>query len=88
MELQSVINLISQLSANDFETAEIYAPNALEPLPDNQVMLRGGMEFYEQDFDNDGMVENAFCSGYGYKKNKYIKRWCNRNDYKLGKICG
>lgn len=102
-ESQSVINLISQLSANDFATAMVYDPNVLEPLPDNQVMLlfqsetsnteiygyksteygsrgiivsfndeysyfdlywsdnRGGMEFYEQDFDHDGMLETAFC---------------------------
>lgn len=102
-ESQSVINLISQLSANDFTTAMVYNPNALEPIPNNQVMLlfqseisntkiygyesteygsrgiivsfngeysyfdlswpgnRGGMEFYEQDFDYDGMVETAFC---------------------------
>lgn len=102
-ESQSVIDLISKLSANDFETATVYDSNAPEPLPDNQVMLlfqsetsnteiygykstaygsrgiivsfngtysyfdfywsdnRGGMEFYEQDFDHDGMVETAFC---------------------------
>lgn len=102
-ESQSVINLISQLSVNDFATAMVYDPNALELLPDNQVMLLfqseisnteiygyksteygsrgiivsfngkysyfdlywpdngGEMEFYEQDFDRDGMVETAFC---------------------------
>lgn len=102
-ESQSVISLISQLSANDYATAMTYDLNAMEPLPDNQVMLlfqseisnteiygykgieygsrgiivsfdgqysyfdlcwtdnRGGMEFYEQDFDHDGMVETAFC---------------------------
>lgn len=102
-ESQSVINLISQLSVNDFAAAMVYDPNTLEPLSDNRVMLlfqsetsnteiygyksteygsrgiivsfnekysyfdlywsdnRGGMEFYEQDFDHDGMLETAFC---------------------------
>lgn len=102
-ESQSVINLISQLSANDFAAAMVYDLDALEPLPDNKVMLlfqseisntkiygyksteygsrgiivnfngeysyfdlywpdkRGGMEFYEQDFDHDGIMETAFC---------------------------
>ena len=102
-ESQSVINLISQLSSDDFAAAMVYDPNASEPLPDNQVMLLfqskisnteiygykgieygsrgiivsfngncsyfdfswpdngGGMEFYEQDFDHDGVAETAFC---------------------------
>lgn len=102
-ESQSVVNLISQLSSDDFAAAMVYDTNASEPLPDNQVMLLfqskisnteiygykgieygsrgiivsfngnysyfdfswpdngGGMEFYEQDFDHDGVVETAFC---------------------------
>lgn len=102
-ESQNVINLISQLSSDDFAAATVYDPNALEPLPDHQVVLLfqsetgntkiygykgveygsrgiivsfngkysyfdfsfpddcGGMEFYEQDFDHDGVVETAFC---------------------------
>lgn len=102
-ESQSVINLISRLSADNFTIAMVYDANALEPLPDDQPVLlfegeisntkiygyesaeygsrgiilnfngeyfyfdlawpgnRGGMEFYEQDFDHDGIVEIAFC---------------------------
>lgn len=102
-ESQSVIGLLSRLSANDFTNATAYAPDAPEPVPDDQVVLlfrsetgntriygyngteygsrgiiadfngeysyfdllwpadRGGMEFREQDFDHDGMVETAFC---------------------------
>lgn len=101
-EAQSVTGLISKLSANDFTNATAYDPDAMESLPNNQVMLlfqseisgtriygyhgteygsrgiivdsdsgysyfdllwpanRGGMEFYEQDFDQDGMAETAF----------------------------
>ena len=101
-ESQSVINLISQLSGDDFATAMVYDSNVSESLPDDQVILlfegeinkikiygyesaeygsrgiilnyngeysyfdlvwlgnHGGMEFYEQDFDHDGIVETAF----------------------------
>lgn len=102
-ESQSIIKLISQLSADEFATAIAFDPNTLEPLPDDHVVLlfqsdisntkvygyksaeygsrgiilssngeysyfdlvwpgnRGEMEFYEQDFDHDGIVETAFC---------------------------
>lgn len=102
-EKQSVLQLLSQLDANDFATAVVYDFNNTETLLDNQVALLfqseindiqiygykseeygfrgiitclngeysyfdfiwrgrvGELEFYEQDFDNDGMMEIAFC---------------------------
>ncbi len=106
-ERQSVIQLLSQLTAADFEAAMVYDSNVLEPILDDQLMLlfegvindmklygynsaeygsrgiilsfngeysyydftwpspdsKGGMRFYEQDFDHDGIVETAFCFG-------------------------
>jgi hypothetical protein len=57
-ESQSVINLISQLSANDFATAMIYDSNVLETLPDNQVML-----LFQSETSNTEI--------YGYKSIEY-----------------